>query len=97
METRELEHWEIAQGEISPSAVIHYRGHSERRSPWRPQSKDLQLHSGQHPVGGAFEIRRLKIVPIFAQVDPPRVGLCNERSFLFAAPAFQLLFARDRL
>src|SRR5579859_4035328 len=53
--------------------------------------------SGQHPISGTFEIRRFKTVPILAHVDPSRIGLFDERGFLFAAPAFQLLFARNRL
>src|SRR5579859_4644204 len=53
---------------------------------------DCSCFSGQHPISGAFEIGWFKIVPIFAHVDPRRIGLFDERGFLFAAASLSTAF-----
>jgi hypothetical protein len=58
-------------------------------------SKHLRLLSRIHSISCTFQVGRLYVVPVFAQVHPGWIDILDQRNLLFPPPAFELLFARN--
>lgn len=59
--------------------------------------KDLHLLFSVHPIQCSPVVSRLAVVPLAAQIQPPRVYPLDQPDLFCASPALQLLLPRNRL